>query len=59
MKEIFPNVTRILSILETAAATSAIIKRSNSALGHVKANFRSMMGEERLNVLLLLSRYIS
>ena len=54
MKEIFPNVTRILSILQTPAATSASIKRSNSALGYVKANFRSMMGEERLNALLLL-----
>ena len=34
MKEIFPNVTRILSILQTAAATSASVERLNSALRH-------------------------
>ena len=53
MKEIFPNVTRVLSILLTAAATSASVERTNSVLRHAKTDFRSMMGEERLNVLLL------
>ena len=53
MKEIFPNIIRILSILLTTAATSASVERANSALRHVKIDFRSMMGEERLNALLL------
>ena len=51
MKEIFLNVTRVLSILLRTAATSASEERENSALRHVK--IRSMMGEERLNALLL------
>ena len=53
MKEIFPNIIRVLSILLTTAATSASVERANSALRHVKTDFRSMMGEERLNALLL------
>ena len=36
MKDIFPNVTWALSILLTTAATSASVKRANSALRHVK-----------------------
>ena len=39
MKEIFPNVTRVLSILLTTAATSASVERANSALRHVKTDF--------------------
>ena len=53
MKEIFPNVTRVLSILLTTAATNASVEITNSALQHIKTDFRSMMGEERLNALLL------
>ena len=52
MKEIFPNITRVLGIL-TTAATSPSVERANSSLRHVKIDFRSMMGEERLNALLL------
>ena len=52
-KEIFPNVTRVLGILLTTTATSASVERANSALRHIKTDFRSMMGEERLNALLL------
>ena len=52
MKEIFPNITR-LGILTTA--TSASVERPNSALLHVKIDFRSMMGEDRLNALLLIN----
>ena len=50
MKQIFPNVTQVFNILLTAAATSASVERTNSAL---KTDFRSMMGEERLKALLL------
>ena len=53
MNEKFPNVIRILSILLKTAATSACVERANSALRHVKTDFCSMMGEERLNALLL------
>ena len=53
MKEIFPNITRVLSILLTKVATSGSVERANSTLRHVKTDFRSMMGEERLNALLL------
>ena len=53
MKEIFPNITRVLSILLTKAATNGSVERANSALRHVKTDFRSMMGEEQLNALLL------
>ena len=52
MKEIFPNITRILSILLTTTTTSASVERANSALLHVKIDFRSKMSEERLNALL-------
>ena len=53
MKEIFPNVTRVLRILLTTAATRASAKRANSVLRPVKTDFRSMMGEDCLNALLL------
>ena len=53
MKEVSPNVTQVLSILLTAAATSASVEIGNSALRQVKTDFHSMMGEERLNALLL------
>ena len=53
MKEIFLNITRVLSILLTAAGTSASVETDNSALRHVKTDFHSMMDEERLNALLL------
>ena len=53
MKEIFPNITRVLSILLTTVATSGSLERVNSALQQVKTDFRSIMGEERLNAFLL------
>ena len=53
IKEIFLNITWVLSILLTTAATSTSLKRANSALRHVKTDFPSMVGEERLNALLL------
>ena len=52
MKEIFPNITRVLSILLTTAANSAGVERANSAFRHVKTDFRSMMDEERLKGML-------
>ena len=55
MKEIFPNITRVLSIHLTTAATSANEEKANSVLRNVKTDFRSMMAEERLNALLLVN----
>ena len=53
MKEIFPNVNRVLSILVTTAGTSASAERANSDLRLLKTCFLSMMCAERLNALLL------
>ena len=53
MKEIFFNITLVLSILLAIAATSASVERANSDLQHVKTDFFGMMNEKRLNVLLL------
>ena len=36
MKQIFSNVTRVLSILLVTAATSASVEKAKSALRHVK-----------------------
>ena len=49
IEPLFSNITRILSILLTSAATSATVERANSALRYVKTDFRSMMSEERFN----------
>ena len=46
-------MTVSLSILPTKVATSASVERANSALRHVKTDFCSMMGEERVNTLFL------
>ena len=50
----FPNIVRIVSIILTTSATSASVKRANSALRLVKTDFRSTMSEGRFNPLLLL-----
>ena len=50
----FPNIVRILSIIFTTPATSAIIERANSVLRYIKNDFRSTMSEDRINALLLL-----
>ena len=50
----FPNIVRIVSIILATSATSASVKRANSALRYVKTDFRSTMSEDRFNALLLL-----
>ena len=50
----FPNIVRIVSIILATSATSASVKRANSALRFVKTDFRSTMSEDRFNALLLL-----
>ena len=52
-KKYFQILTGVLRILLTTTATSASVERADFALRHVKTDFRRMMGEERLNALLL------
>ena len=49
----FPNICTILHVLLVTAVTSAGVERSNSSLRFVKNVYRSTMGEDRLNALLL------
>ena len=50
----YPNICTILHILMLTAATSAGVERANSSLRFVKNVYRSSMGEERFNALILL-----
>ena len=52
---LYPNTHTIqLRLLLITPVTSATVERSNSSLRFVKNVYRSTMGEERLNALLLL-----
>jgi len=51
---LYPNVHTILRLLLITPVTSATVERSNSSLHFVKNVYRSTMGDERLNALLLL-----
>ena len=53
-KEMFPDIYVVLSIACIIPVTTATVERSNSALKYVKTALRSIMGQERLNSLLLL-----
>ena len=53
MKEVFPSITWVSRILLTKAANNVSAESANSALRHVKADFINMIGEKRLNALLL------
>lgn len=50
----FPNVCKILFLVQLTSVTSASTERANSSLKFVKCPSRSTMGEDRLNALLLL-----
>ena len=50
----YSNIHRILHILLVKPVTSCSVERANSSLRFVKSPFRSTMGEERLNALLLM-----
>ena len=57
MKEIFPNVTQCYPNFKYSTNSSSYQCKSRKiefCFRHVKADFRSMIGEERLNALLLL-----
>ena len=51
---LYPNTHTILQLLLITPITSATVEHSNSSLRFVKNVYRSTMGEERLNALLLL-----
>lgn len=50
----FPNMATILHLLLLCPVTSASVERSNSSLKFVKNVYRSTMGDDRMNALLLL-----
>ncbi len=50
----YPNVTKILRLLLLAPLTTCEVERSNSTLRYIKNSFRSTMGEDRFNALILL-----
>lgn len=52
--QLYPNIVTIFRILLTFSATSASVERSNSALRFIKSTYRSTMGEDRFNALILL-----
>jgi hypothetical protein len=51
---LFPNVHTMLRLLLVTPTTAATVERSHSSLRFVKTAYRSNMGEDRLNALLLL-----
>ena len=50
----YPNIFTIINVAALTSVTSAGVERANSSLRLVKNVYRSTMGEERLNALLLL-----
>ena len=53
-KMLFPNLYQLMKILATIPVTSYECKRSISALGVVKTDLRSTMGQDRLNGLTMM-----
>ena len=50
----YPNITTIINLLPLTSVTSSGVERANSSLRFVKNAFRSTMGEDRLNALILM-----
>ena len=53
-RTLFPNVHAMIRLIMVTPITTATVERSNSSLHFLKTVYRSNMGEERLNALLLL-----
>ena len=51
--QMFPNITKLLTILLTISATSPTLERAFSALCYVTTDFRSSMSEDDFNALIL------
>ena len=49
----FPNITKVMSILLITSATSASVERANSALRITKTNNGNTMSGDRFNALVL------
>ena len=52
--QMFPNITRILTILLTTASTSATVEGANSSLRYIKTDFRNSLTENQFNALILM-----
>ena len=50
----FPNITRIQTILLTTDSTSATVERENSSLREIKTDFCNSMTEDQFNALILM-----
>lgn len=50
----FPNLKKVMSILLTISATSALLERANFALRFIETDYSSAMSEDRFNALALL-----
>ena len=50
----FPNITTIIKLLLLTSVTSSGVERANSSLRFIKNVYRSTMGEDRFNALMLL-----
>jgi len=53
-KLMYPNITKILTLLLLTSVTAASCERSNSSLKFIKNSHRSTMGQKRFNALMLL-----
>ena len=51
----FPNITKVIHILLLKSVTACGVERANSTLRFVKTAFRSTMGEDRFNALMLMN----
>ena len=50
----FPNIKKVMSVLLTSSATSALVERVNITLRFIKTDYRSTISEDRFNALVLL-----
>jgi hypothetical protein len=50
----YPNITKILHLLLLTSVTSSTVEIANSSLRFIKNSFRSTMGEDRFNALILI-----
>ncbi|CAK1578333.1 unnamed protein product [Parnassius mnemosyne] len=54
-KALFPNIHKLLNILETLPASTCTLERTFSSLKRLKNHLRNSTGQERLNGLALMS----
>ena len=54
ISQMFPNITRILTILLTTASTIATVERANLSLRYINTDFRNSMTEDQFNALILM-----